>query len=598
MIWFVRLRIERTCYGGMNDDEGKARMGNAADQNGKNMNPQAEGERLVSCLRLVLSGVGFVFFFIYLAHTAPRSWPSLYAIAGIFAVWAAFSGVYLCLFARGYYRAWMSYFSITVDILNVTAIQIAYMFTIPLNFLSSPITTFYFVIVGLAGLRKNRTLVLYSGIGSAIAHLTLSAVAVSLFFPSGYAVVDVNGFPLEISFVDEFVYALTIVIVAGAFSYVTKQLIKSEHHYHDLFEHVPDGILIASSSQMILAVNKRFANMVRLSPDSLIGRQLPDFLSIADSPAISMRSNRVVSDSRDASGILLRADGSEMPVRTVAVPMTYEGEKCIEMSVRDVTENVQLEQQLAQSQKMETLGRLAGGLAHDFNNILGGILGATSLAERNVSRIEQPDLRGKLTKQVSVVRECGERARDVVSRLMSFSRSRALETSPIDLNRVISDVATIAGNTMGDDIELTIESSHKRAIVDGDLTSLTQALLNLCINARDAMRDGGHLYIRLKEAKLPREQGSLLENADPSTRYWYVEVEDTGAGIERRDLDKIFEPFYTTKPVGEGTGLGLPMVYNSISEHSGFVDVESKIGQGSTFRIVLPKNPGGASKAK
>ncbi len=544
--------------------------------------PQVGGEKLVARLRLVCAFVGVVLTLLYRIHTEPPAWPSLYAMIVIFFIWGAFSGAYLVAIARNYFRLWMSYLSTTFDFLAITAVQIAYMATITLNFVNSPITACYFVVIGLAAMRKDRALVLYAGIGSALGHLALCAVAFALYFPEGYALVEINGHPLELTFLDEIVVAVAMVIVAVAMSHVTKELRESERHYHDLFEHVPDGILIVSEKGSVLAVNQRLASMADTPPERLIGRRLSELL--VRNGENGNGHGKMLTD-KDVSAVLVRPDSKEIPVRTVAMPLKYKGENCVEMSVRDVTEHVLLARQLAQSQKMETLGRLAGGLAHDFNNILGGILGAASLADRNVAKLDGHPVREKLARQIAVVRECGERASDVVKRLMSFSRSRALETMSVDLNRIITDVATIAGNTLGENIVLTTELLPGRAIVEGDVTSLTQALLNLCINARDAMPDGGRLTIRLESMDgAPNGHPEVDSNVD----LWCIEVQDTGTGVDRRSLDKIFDPFFTTKPVGEGTGLGLPMVYNIAREHNGFVDVESHQGSGSIFRLFLP----------
>jgi PAS domain S-box-containing protein len=553
---------------------------------------QEDGERLVAKVRIFFAVLGMPLVALYYVHSSPQARPSLLMTAGIFVIWGIFSAVYLRIIGRGRYSSRMSYLSISVDVLAITGMQIAYIFTLPLNFLNSPITAFYFVIIGLAALRKNRKFVLFSGVGSAVAHLAVCAVSFPLFLPAGYAIVEVEGHALELTFLDEVVNALVIVLVAGAFSFVTKQLRESERHYRDLFEHVPDGILIVSKENRILDVNERLAAMAGLAPDELVGRPLDRV--IAPDRRSSIPPGGAPAPRGDASGVLVRDGERVLPVRTVAMPVRYAGERCVEMSVRDVSEHVALERQLAQSQKMETLGRLAGGLAHDFNNILGGILGAASLAERNLGKLEASPTTSKLKTQVGVITECGERARDVVDRLMSFSRSRALETSPVSLKRILSDVATIAANTLGERVQIEISSAVDKAVVEGDLTSLTQALLNLCINGADAMPDGGFLSLRLREADLREVTASGVVDGVLETTWWCVEVADTGLGMEQDILERIFEPFFTTKPVGEGTGLGLPMVYNIAREHGGGINVESRPGEGAVFRIYLPARRGSA----
>lgn len=549
--------------------------------------PQADGEHLVSWVRLVLAFIALVLLAGYTLTTARVVWHSLHLSGVAMISWGIMSIVYLFVIRRGAYRPWMSAVSTVIDIAVVTLIQAALIAVLPLNFVNGPITSIYFLVIGLAALRKSRALAVFAGFASAIVHVTVCSIAFHKFVPAFYLMTEINGHPMEITFLDEVGIALCLAFMGWIIGHVTRGLRESERHYQELFENVPDGILIASADRKIRAVNRRFAVLVGLSPDRLIGRSVSDHLGTTSADSTQLRAG--FQGLIGGPTVLTTADGNQIPVRTVTTPIDFQGESCVEMSVRDVAEQAQLERQLAQSQKMETIGRLAGGLAHDFNNILGGILGATSLARRSVARLTDEASRESLEKQLGVVLECSERARDVVTRLLTFSRKSVIEAEPLDLGRLASDVATICTNTFGSEISVKIVSPPIPVIVEGDRTSLTQALLNLCINARDSISGAGEITIDLGDVDLQDEEVFRHPSADNDEDYCRISVSDNGHGIDDETLGKIFDPFFTTKPPGEGTGLGLSMVYNIARQHGGFVAVKSSPGRGSTFTIYLTR---------
>lgn len=548
--------------------------------------PLKDGERLVSLVRLVIASISLPIVLTYFGTTAEAVWTPLFLSGTGIITWAAMSALYLLVISKGWYRPWLSFVSTAVDILFVTLMQIAFIAVLPMNFVNGPITTLYFVMLGLAALRKSRKLVLFAGIGSAAVHLALSAVCFRLYLPSGYLLAFLGSTPIEITFIDEIAIALCLAVVGWIIGHVTRELRVSERHYHDLFEHVPDGIVIISRNTTILAVNKRFVEMAGDPQLPVVGRKVADFLRV---DAQTQRPSHAPGDMLDSPTSLLRADGSTTPVRTVAAPVEYQGTEAFAMSVRDVAEQVHLERQLAQSQKMETIGRLAGGLAHDFNNILGSIIGSTSLAERLITKLDPGVIREKLAQQLAVVQECGENARMVVKRLLTFSRTSIVETAPLDLNTLARDVANICRNTFGAGVELSVVEADAPLIVRGDATSLTQALLNLCINARDAMSSRGALTIRVRDVEPAEVSLERQPSVEYDEDYCCIEVEDDGIGMDEAVLEKIFDPFFTTKPPGEGTGLGLSMVYNIARQHGGFVTVKSEVGRGSLFKMFLTR---------
>jgi PAS domain S-box-containing protein len=263
--------------------------------------------------------------------------------------------------------------------------------------------------------------------------------------------------------------------------------------------------------------------------------------------------------------------------------------------INNVTEIELKEQQLRQSQKMETVGTLAGGLAHDFNNVLGGIIGTISLFKYKTSNNREVTL-GDVEKYFTTIEESAARASDMVQHLLSLTRKQELSFAPTDLNDVIKGTVKICKNTFDKSIDINAWYSDEKAMTYSDATQIEQCMLNLCINAAHAMtimknegdKFGGILSISLEEVRADKFFFKLHPGINEAESYWVISVQDTGVGMNSQTVAKIFDPFFTTKGEGKGTGLGLAMVYNIIKQHKGFIDVHSKEGIGSTFNIYLP----------
>jgi signal transduction histidine kinase/ActR/RegA family two-component response regulator len=240
-----------------------------------------------------------------------------------------------------------------------------------------------------------------------------------------------------------------------------------------------------------------------------------------------------------------------------------------------------LEDQLRQAQKMEAIGRLAGGVAHDFNNLLTAILGHTALALRGV---DEPD---RLHRRLDEIQRAAQRAAALTQRLLAFSRKQVLQPRVISLNEAVRDMESMLRRLIGEDIEMVVRLEAGPLTVHADPVQLQQVLMNLVVNARDAMPRGGRLTL---------ETGTIDSDAPrpadaPEGALVVLEVSDTGIGIDAETMKRIFEPFFTTKPPGEGTGLGLATVYGIITQSGGHVAVDSEAGKGATFRILLPEAP-------
>ncbi|MBI5118816.1 PAS domain S-box protein [Candidatus Poribacteria bacterium] len=249
--------------------------------------------------------------------------------------------------------------------------------------------------------------------------------------------------------------------------------------------------------------------------------------------------------------------------------------------MRDVTDRKQLEEQFFQAQKMESIGTLAGGIAHDFNNLLGGILGYASFMK---TKIEESH---PFYKYVDTIERSGMRAAELTSQLLAFARGGKYHSRPVDLNAIVAETLGIIGRTFDKSIEIETQLCSPLPTVEADAGQIQQLLMNLCVNARDAMSCGGKLFIETNVEMLTEDYVKTRMDAKTGP-YVTVSITDTGVGIRKEHMKRIFEPFFTTKEKGKGTGLGLSMVYGVVKNHGGFVRVYSEPGIGTTFKVYLP----------
>ncbi|MFZ5570733.1 MAG: response regulator [Thermodesulfobacteriota bacterium] len=267
----------------------------------------------------------------------------------------------------------------------------------------------------------------------------------------------------------------------------------------------------------------------------------------------------------------------------------------IVIRVDNITELEKKEQQLRHAQKMETIGTLAGGLAHDFNNILGGITGSLSLIHFRLS--QQADVEKEfLTKHIGLMGAACRRASELVNQLLSIARKQEMNFEPVDLNATIDHVMKICANSLDKCIELDGRPYPGKAMIHASPTQTEQVLLNLCVNAAHAMttmrkpgeRQGGKLTVAI-EAIYADDKFRVTHPEAKPIRYWVLSVQDTGVGMDTKTVAKIFDPFFTTKEKEKGTGLGLAMVYNIVHQIGGFIDVYTEVGLGSTFNVYIPE---------
>ena len=257
----------------------------------------------------------------------------------------------------------------------------------------------------------------------------------------------------------------------------------------------------------------------------------------------------------------------------------------------DVTEHRATEEHLRQSQKIEAIGLLAGGVAHDFNNILTSIIGYGSLLG---SRIPATD---PLHLYVSQILDSADRAANLTHSLLAFSRKQVIDPRPVDINDIVVGIKQMLGRVISEDIEFNIHTAVHGLIVKADKSQIEQVLLNLATNARDAMPRGGRLTVTTEEVSVDEHFIRMHHYGEPG-RYAVISVADTGEGMDQKTKEHIFDPFFTTKEVGKGTGLGLAMAYGTIKQHNGFINVSSEPGKGTTFRIYLPLAEAGLQVAE
>jgi PAS domain S-box-containing protein len=370
-----------------------------------------------------------------------------------------------------------------------------------------------------------------------------------------------------------------------------KVLARLLRHNELILTSVGEGICGVDLAGNITFANPAAARMLGWEVGDLIGRSLRALVQPKPGEGLSQsyEANVISPTLRDGATrrgsdeVFWRKDGSTFPVEYLCAPIRQGGTLVgAVVTFQDSTARKQLEAQLLQAQKMEGIGRLAGGIAHDFNNLLTGIIGYTEL----VMGALPPD--SDMRSDLSEVERSAQRAAGLVRQLLAFARKQIMEPRLLNLNDVILDVERLLRRLIGEDINLITRTATDLLQIKADPGQIEQVIVNLAVNARDAMPNGGKLIIQTSHSVLTN--ADILERfADLSTGpYVVLEVTDTGAGIPPELATQIFEPFFTTKEQGKGTGLGLATCYGIVRQHNGTIQVASVVGQGTTFKIYLP----------
>jgi len=354
----------------------------------------------------------------------------------------------------------------------------------------------------------------------------------------------------------------------------------SEERFRSLVEQAADGIFITTPKGEYLEVNDSFCRMTGYPREELLRLSGVDLVVAGERSRVAPEIGEITSGKHYLrEWTLLRKDGTSYQVEANATVLP---DGRLLGSVRDVTERNHLEDQLRQSQKMEAVGRLAGGIAHDFNNLLTAINGYSSLTLRKL-----PD-EDPLRTNIDQIHSAGLRAASLTRQLLIFSRREKIHPEILHLNEIITELDKMLPQMLGEDIEMAAELDPELGDIRADSGQIEQIIMNLSVNARDAMPDGGRLTFETRNLSLDRAAASAYPGIVPG-EYVMLAVADTGSGIDPAIQAKIFEPFFTTKEVGKGTGLGLSTVFGIVQQSGGGISLESEIGKGSTFRIVFPR---------
>lgn len=371
-----------------------------------------------------------------------------------------------------------------------------------------------------------------------------------------------------------------------------QEVVRIGNYLNNIIESMPSMLIAVDENSIITQWNSAAYQLSGIASAQAIGRRIwdivPFFQKYSDHFAEISRCRQPVKLPREQM-----SDGSERIYNMTLFPLVANGTSGIAIRLDDITELESKEQQLRQAQKMESIGTLAGGLAHDFNNVLGGILGNLSLMQFRLDAGEEINS-DKLQEYLDRMTVAGNRAADMVRQLLTLSRQQKIDLVPVNLNLSIKHVRKICENTFDKSVEIVCHPAQQEARVLADPTQIEQVVLNLCINAGHAMtlmRDnepwGGTLTMGLELIEVDDAFRKTHQEASADS-YWRLSVSDTGVGMSTKTVSKIFDPFFTTKEQGKGTGLGLAMAYNIIKQLGGFIDVYSEVGLGSTFVVYLP----------
>jgi PAS domain S-box-containing protein len=367
---------------------------------------------------------------------------------------------------------------------------------------------------------------------------------------------------------------------------------KTYSQLHTLIQAIPESIHFKDLQGRILIFNAAFAKLASRKPSDITGKTVDEVLP-KQMAETCHGSDAEVLKKRKATRHAEKfptGDGQFQYFETIKVPLLDESGKIQGLVAvsRDVTEQKlmdeekrKIEIQLLQAQKMEAVGVLAGGIAHDFNNLLTAIIGSAEMGLRNIGK------KDPLYQDLSEILHAGERAAELTRQLLYFSRKQHMQFTTVRLDRLIEGLFKMFHRLIGEDISIFTDLEPDPWTVNGDVGTLEQVIMNLVVNARDAMPKGGNLTIKTENLVFDQAGGPLFPDAKPG-KYVRLSVSDTGVGMDKEIQQHIFEPFFTTKSVGKGTGLGLSVVYGIIKQHGGWVSVYSEPGVGSTFKIYLP----------
>jgi len=372
-------------------------------------------------------------------------------------------------------------------------------------------------------------------------------------------------------------------VVAGLLFtfFMLRHIRQTEERYKHLIDTANDVILVLDAQTgIVLEANEKSSEILGRPLEEIVGTRVEKIVVEKDRGEYEEILNRTLQGTGVASKELRlnHSDGHAIAVEVNTSLTEFEGKKIIQGIFRDITERKRLEEEVRQSQKMEVVGRLAGGIAHDFNNLLMVIL-------TQVTKLRSLSSQSQLLEHAETVRAAAEKAASLTKQLLAFGRKQVLALEVLDLNDLLKEAKAVLSSVPPERVQLIIKPSSQSLPVSVDPGKIEQVIMNLVVNACDAMPSGGVLTITtLIVSKEPPETAA---NSRASS-YAMVEIKDTGYGMDEKTKAHLFEPFFTTKPPGQGTGLGLSTAYGIVKQSGGSITVESKLGEGSAFRVYLP----------
>jgi PAS domain S-box-containing protein len=370
-------------------------------------------------------------------------------------------------------------------------------------------------------------------------------------------------------------------------AWLFEQVKQSERLYADLYEYSPDMYHSVDQYGIVRSCNLTESEMLGYPKEQIIGASLLKLYPVSSHDTVNANLRKLFTDGQELRGIeeqIARADGSliDVSVNTSLVRDANGHPTLVRMVLRDITEKKKMEEKILQAQKIDSIGSLAGGIAHDFNNILTAILGSASIMRRRLTD-ESP-----FKKYVDLIETTSRRGAQVTRQLLTFARKNNPSFQAIDLNTIIDQTLRLFEATTPKTIHIKCTLEKEPMLVEGDEGQLQQAILNLCLNARDAMSQGGVLVITCRPVYLDNQHARQLTEGKAG-EYVLLSVVDSGCGIPPQLLNKIYEPFFTTKDQGKGTGLGLAVVYGVVRSHNGYINVESEVNSGTVFTVYFPR---------
>lgn len=358
---------------------------------------------------------------------------------------------------------------------------------------------------------------------------------------------------------------------------------RSEERYRSLVDGARDGIFSISPDATITSLNPAFERILGWSREEWIGKP---FSGLIDPPDLELATEKFMSalggESPTTYELRVRSSGGPLvPMELTVTPQLRDGEVVGVLGIaRDIRERRQLEEEVRQMQKLETIGKLAAGISHDYNNILSVQQGCLSLL---LMEDRLPDSAKDLLQPIA---DATNRAAALTRQLLLFSRKQVMEFQTVDLNRIVNELSKMLGRVLGEDVELNFDCDAEPQPIHADPGMIEQVIMNLSVNARDAMPEGGSLTISTRPVLFEESPGEHPQGREG--RFSCLTVTDDGVGMPPEIRNQIFDPFFTTKEVGKGTGLGLSNVHGIVSQHQGWIEVESESGEGTTFRMYFP----------